>query len=142
MRHAEAAEQAAFVTWCRLTPGAATIFAIANGGKRRLLEAVRLRNEGVLPGVPDLMLPVACGGAHGLFVEMKSATGTLSAEQSKRLSELAASGYVAAACWSAVDAIALTKQYLAHELPAGLYGSRPKLVKPRQPRGAAKAGRP
>ena len=135
MKHLEAAEQTAYVAWCRTTPATRLVFAIPNGGKRSILEAVRLRKEGVLPGVPDLMLPVACGQAHGLFVEMKSLVGVLSADQREMLELLAASGYAVAACWGAVQAIALTEQYLRGELLPGVYLRKPLAsVKTRSPR--------
>lgn len=47
------------------------MFAIPNGGLRNKGVAKKLKKEGVKSGVPDLMLPVARGGYHGLFIEMK-----------------------------------------------------------------------
>lgn len=61
-------------------PNLALLFSIPNGGERNKAVASRLKAEGVKPGVPDVMLPVAkelpaVSGPpmhqHGLFIEMK-----------------------------------------------------------------------
>jgi hypothetical protein len=71
----EHGEQTALFCWCRLNvgkyPELGLLFAIPNGGSRGKAEAGRLKAEGVRSGVSDLMLPVARGGYHGAFVEMK-----------------------------------------------------------------------
>ena len=41
------------------------LHAIGNGGKRNLIEAVRMKKEGVLSGVSDIMLPVESGEKQG-----------------------------------------------------------------------------
>src|SRR5262245_64718583 len=46
-------------------------FAIPNGGARDVITAGRLKAEGVRAGVPDVCLPVARAGYHGLFLEVK-----------------------------------------------------------------------
>lgn len=57
------------------------LFAIPNfaghhGSKlSRLLSGKRAKAEGRKRGVPDVMLPVARGGHHGLFLEVKRADG-------------------------------------------------------------------
>ena len=48
---------------------------------------------GVRPGVPDLFYPVPQDGYHGLFIEMKTATGRLSSEQKKWITALEQLGY-------------------------------------------------
>lgn len=58
------------VSWFRKTYPGVRIFAIPNGGKRSPSEALRLKNEGVSAGVPDLFVP-----AWGLWVEMKKEAG-------------------------------------------------------------------
>ena len=59
------------------------MFAIPNGGsrlKRRglSLEAISLKAEGVKLGVPDIFLAHANSHYHGLFIEMKRASKSLS----------------------------------------------------------------
>lgn len=62
-------EQAKFVSWFRKT-FEDEIIAIPNGGKRNKSEALRLKVEGVRPGVSDLYVP-----AWHLWIEMKKADG-------------------------------------------------------------------
>lgn len=47
------------------------LYAIPNGGKRSAATAGRLKATGVKAGFPDVGLPVALGGFHGLFIELK-----------------------------------------------------------------------
>ena len=61
------------------------IFAVPNGGGRTKTDASRLKNEGVLAGVPDLVVPTARGGYHGLYVEMKRRTGGRVSEAQRRV---------------------------------------------------------
>lgn len=71
----EHAHQCAVMCWCALNfnihPELKLLFAIPNGGERNPIVASRLKAEGVKAGVPDLFLPVARHGLHGLFIEMK-----------------------------------------------------------------------
>lgn len=109
----ERAEQKALVAWARTwssaVPELATLFAVPNGGHRDKRVAAQLAAEGVLPGVPDLFLPVARGMHHGLFVELKRARGgRLSPAQRAMIERLSAAGYRVAVCpgWDAArDAI-------------------------------------
>lgn len=57
------------------------MYAIPNGGERNVAVAGRLRAEGVKSGVSDICLPVARGGFHGLYIEMKKPGGKESANQ-------------------------------------------------------------
>jgi len=43
--------------------------------------AQKLKKEGVKRGIPDIFLPCARGGSHGLFIEMKARDGKVSEEQ-------------------------------------------------------------
>ncbi len=62
-------------------PELALLFAIPNGGYRRIETASRLKAEGVKAGVPDLFLPVARSPWNGLFIEMKTKKGVLTGPQ-------------------------------------------------------------
>lgn len=89
-------QQAALVKWFAGHFPQYLFFAIPNGGKLPYKKAIskktgksisispertKLLAEGMVPGIPDLFLPVARGGYHGLFIEMKTEKGTLSPEQ-------------------------------------------------------------
>lgn len=66
---------------------------IPNGGKRPKGEAGKLKAMGVVPGMPDFILPVRSGPWIGLAVELKSATGKLRPSQSAWLEMLASQGW-------------------------------------------------
>lgn len=90
-----------WITWDGINLGD-HLFAIPNGGSRAKharnvsIEAVRMKAEGVRPGVPDLMLAVPANGWHGLFIEMKRASKSksrVSAPQYEWCQRLADRGY-------------------------------------------------
>ena len=94
-------------------PEIALLFHIPNGGRRDAAEAANLKRQGVKPGVPDLFLPVARGGYHGLFIEMKRRDGgRLSEYQKHWLHLLEREGYCAVVCHGAREAIDLIIGYL------------------------------
>lgn len=87
------------------------IYAVPNGGYRRPKEAVRLKAEGVKPGIPDINIDVARRGFHGARIEMKKGDGTLSPEQVRTHSRLRDAGYFVVTCHSAAAAIEETEYY-------------------------------
>jgi len=109
----EEEEQAAVMEWTVLMekqfPELRLLFHIANGGERHPAVAAKLKKTGVKKGVPDLFLPVARGGFHGLWVEMKRRKGgTLKPEQKQWIADLEGEMYrcvVAHGCEEACDAI-------------------------------------
>lgn len=106
MKISEATEQIAVVEYCAMKNY--TIFAIPNGGSRNKLEAANLKRQGVKAGVPDLFVPVAKKGYHGLFIEMKFGKNKTTANQDKWLSLLENNGYCTFVCYgfdSAVKAL-------------------------------------
>ena len=75
------------------------LYAVPNGGLRDPRVAIRLKAEGVRPGVPDLVFAQARGVYHGLFIEMKrQAGGRLSTEQKEWRDRLLAQGYAWKLC--------------------------------------------
>ena len=111
----EHAEQVTLVQWFDTTypQYAGRLFAIPNGGWRAKAQALKLQLEGVRSGVPDLFLPVAANGKHGLFIEMKrSKGGRLSPEQKDWLAYLSAAGYQAHCCAGFDEARACIVSYL------------------------------
>lgn len=110
----ESAEQIALFRWRNVQMGAypelELLHHIPNGGKRGKAEAGRFKAEGVKAGVPDVSLPVARGGYHGLYVEMKRMKGgRVSEEQARCMELLRAEGYCAVVCrgWDAAAAVIL-----------------------------------
>lgn len=111
----EHAEQVTLVQWFNLSYPAlkGRLFAVPNGEHRHVAVAARLKREGVVPGVPDLMLPVPSDGYHGLFIELKRAKGgRVSPEQKDWLAFLSEQGYRAEVCKGAAEAIAVIDSYL------------------------------
>lgn len=74
----EHVEQREFVSWFRKTFPAIRILAIPNGSQRSRTTGARLKAEGVVAGVPDLLVP-----AWNLWIEMKRADGGSVSTQQK-----------------------------------------------------------
>ncbi len=93
-------EQCALIDWAKLNsaraPELALLFAIPNGGDRHPAVAAKLQAEGVQSGVPDLCLPVARQGYHGMYIELKAPGGAASEAQEEWIAALRAQGYWAA----------------------------------------------
>ena len=109
--------QCEVVSICRLsrTP-AEKIYAIPNGGLRKKSEAIRLKAEGVLAGIPDLFLPHPVDPYHGLYIEMKAPDGKVSTLQHARIKELREAGYRVVICYSVASALDKLNEYLGTEL--------------------------
>lgn len=88
------------------------IFAIPNAGTASPQRGARLKEEGLLAGVPDLMVARASQGFYGLFVEMKSLTGSASKEQKALTARLQAEGYKCAVCKGYQAALDVIREYL------------------------------
>lgn len=89
------------------------LLAIPNGGLRSKATASKLKAEGVRAGVPDLFLPVASRGVHGLWVELKRAKGgRVSPEQEGWAKALIEQGYCVVVCYGADEAIQQIRGYL------------------------------
>lgn len=71
-----------------------------------------LKNAGLKPGVPDLILDYPAGTYHGLRIEMKFGKNKPTPNQLDWLLRLRDAGYFVALCWSADDAIKLLEKYV------------------------------
>ena len=86
---------------------------IPNGGLRNPVVASKLKAEGVKAGVPDIFLPEARGGYHGLYIEMKRIKGgRLSTEQAQWIADLLGQGYAVYKCEGWVKAKEIIESYL------------------------------
>ena len=110
----EHAEQVLLVARVRQFIGRDVLFfAVPNGGKRGKAEASRLKAEGVVPGVPDLVFAEPRGGFHGLYVEMKRADGgRTSKDQVEIIDKLRARGYFVTVAAGADVAFDQVRAYL------------------------------
>ena len=104
--------QKIIVKWASTIPELDTLFAVPNGGLRDLGTAIKMKAEGVKKGVPDLFLPLAKKGYHGLFIELKTETGKASKEQKEWIEKLNANGYLAKVCFGYKEAIEELKNYV------------------------------
>lgn len=111
----EAIEQAKVIAWARANernyPYLWMLHCSLNGVKMTKAQAGRAIAQGMKKGVADLFLPVKQGGFSGLYIEMKSAKGRTSIEQSKFLKDVSDNGYAAFVCYSADDAIKRIEDY-------------------------------
>jgi hypothetical protein len=88
-------------------------YAIPNGGSRHYLEAINLKRTGVKAGVPDLCIPLARNGYHGLYIELKRISGgKVSDEQTFWMEALQAEGYKVEIAYGAEQAKQIVRDYL------------------------------
>lgn len=113
----ESEEQQTVMEWAEAASGRwpelRLLYHVPNEGQRSMATGGRLRAEGLKSGVPDLCLPVARAGYHGLYIEMKRRQGgRTSPEQKEWLAALEAEGYKTALCRGADAAIETIERYL------------------------------
>ncbi|MFY3456953.1 VRR-NUC domain-containing protein [Achromobacter xylosoxidans] len=108
--------QAQVITWAKrqvkVYPELARLFHVPNGGQRNATVAAKLQGQGVKPGVPDLCLPVPRFGCPGLWIEMKTQEGRVSAHQKDWIAYLRKAGYRVEICRSFDEARDVLLGYL------------------------------
>ena len=88
-----------------------------NGVRLTIGQAVKAKKAGMKAGFPDLFLPVARGGYHGLFIELKKKSGgSITKEQKVWIEDLSKQGYFAIVCKGVDMAKTILIQYLREEL--------------------------
>lgn len=98
---------------CKQYPELDLMHHIPNGGKRSKSEAARFKALGVKAGVPDIFLPCAQGGYHGLYIELKRTKGgKLSAAQKEWIDALRGQGYKVIVCYGFDEAREVIISYL------------------------------
>ena len=117
----EEQEQAAVIEWKILMmpqfPDLKWLHHVPNGGERHPAVAAKMKAQGVVPGVPDLDLPVARCGYHGLRIEMKRRKGgRLSEDQKEWIDGLNKNGYLAVVANGSDEACDIIYKYLTGEL--------------------------
>lgn len=112
----EDAEQMTVVWWAGgmadVYPELVLLHHCPNGGSRNKAEAIKMKQIGVKPGIPDLCLPVPKGKYAGLYIEMKCGDNKLQDTQKKMLTLLAENGHYCTVCYSSQEAIAVLEEYL------------------------------
>lgn len=69
------------------------LFAVPNGGKRDAVTGSKLKQEGALAGVADLIFLKQNGTYGGLLIEMKTPKGRQSESQQEWMSKITNDGY-------------------------------------------------
>ena len=115
--HLESAHQQQVIEWARMASRSAKypmlemLHCSLNGVKLSKSQAGIAKGQGMLSGVPDLFLPVPRGKYHGLYIEMKHSTNTLTDNQKKFLQNAANVGFAVSVCYSAQEAIKRIEDY-------------------------------
>ena len=109
----EATEQIKFVMHVRWLHPQILCFHIPNGGKRSKSEAALLKKMGVEAGVPDIFIAKGNSHFYGLFIEMKTKEGKLTAKQVVIRNKLKSEGYEVLLCRNFSEAYEAFKVYLS-----------------------------
>ena len=113
----ESQEQKRLFQWAKMEQGKypelALLYHIPNEGKRSLATGRRMVAEGLKKGVPDICLPVARGGSHGLYIELKRTKDwKITKEQETWMRYLMEQGYEVALCIGWEKAAEIIRNYL------------------------------
>lgn len=121
-QHPEHDMQCTFFAACSSIPECIWMHAIPNSSPGNVVAQVWMNREGRRAGVPDVFFPrpAHCRGDfltefHGLYIEFKTATGSLTEEQAKFISYASDSGYAVAICRSAQAGVDAVLRYLRGE---------------------------
>ena len=108
-------DQKAIFDYAKVAPdrGWDNLFAIPNAAKRTYAMTNWLKAEGMKSGVPDMCLPVARAGFHGLFIEQKVKPNKQEPAQKVWELRLTAQGYAYWLSYSSGETIDVINEYLA-----------------------------
>lgn len=104
--------QVSCVNYFRMKYPKFLIWAIPNGGDRNVVVGKKLKDEGALSGVPDLHVPVAMKGFHGLYIEMKAGKNKPTDKQLNIMDKLRSEGYKCEVCYTLDEFIKVVDNYL------------------------------
>lgn len=108
--------QVSLFNWAKLNEGnypeLELLYANPMGGKRPKRTAARMKAEGAKAGIPDITLPVARHGHHGLYIEMKTGKNKPTDSQAWWLLELSKQSYYARVCYGWEEARDVLVTYL------------------------------
>lgn len=85
---------------------------IPNESKRSVAYGAKMKRMGLRKGFPDIFIPTARQGFHGLFIELKrDKKSRVSPEQTAWITYLNKQGYKAMICYGATEAINEIEKY-------------------------------
>jgi hypothetical protein len=90
------------------------LFSVPNGGYRNLATAKRMKLEGVVAGVSDLIMLIPAHGFHGLCIEMKTPKGRQTENQKAWQDHVEAHGYIYTLARSIEEFQNIINDYLKH----------------------------
>jgi len=115
---AERSDQRALVKYLKTQYPKLLFASSANGAIRNVIQAQQYILDGLLPGMPDLQIIKACGGKHGLFIEMKrekkegQRAGFVSQKQKDVIAQMKEQNYAATVCYGFAEAKLVIDNYL------------------------------
>ena len=102
---------------CREHPELELLNASLNGVRLTIGQAKKVKKSGMRKGYPDLFLPVARGGYHGLYIELKRKKGgKVSESQLWWLERLELQGYYTTIARGFNETVAVILRYLKGEI--------------------------
>ena len=112
----EHTEQVKIFQWAKyrwsIYPELEMMYAVPNAGQRRGSQGRWMVAEGLKAGVPDICLPVARGGYHGLYIELKHGKNKATKNQKHWLEMLNDQGYLAIVAYEFEGARTAIIEYL------------------------------
>lgn len=122
----EETEQKSFFLWLAYFKKIRSLtYAIPNGGSRSKKEIIskgkkifispegrRLKDQGVTPGILDIIIFIPSKGYHALIIEMKSKKGKLTPEQEQFIEKVTPLGYCCKVARSWIEAKTYVEEYL------------------------------
>jgi hypothetical protein len=90
-------------------------FHVPNGGKRSAREGAKFKRQGVLAGVPDILIIKQKGSFSGFAIELKVKGGRLSPSQKERLQQFEGAGFKTLTTYSLDEFINEIDKYLKNE---------------------------
>lgn len=112
--------QVLVIAWARQNqvkyPQLRLLFAVPNASRSPVQFRVKLKRQGLVSGIPDMIMSCPSGPYHSLMIELKAPQGRLSPEQKAIHPILQEYGNCVRVCYSAQEAIQTLVDYLT--LPA------------------------
>ncbi len=116
MKKSELTEQIKLFNWAEsvkdFVPELKMMYHVPNEGKRQQGTGAILKVAGLRKGVPDIVLPVARQGYHGLYIELKFGKNKPTREQELYLQALRNAGYQSAVAYGFEQAREIIRHYL------------------------------
>lgn len=116
MKRSELTEQIRLFNWAEsikwFVPELNMMYHVPNEGKRQQGTGAILKAAGMKKGVPDIVLPVARQGYHGLYIELKFGSGKPTKEQKAFMKQLNEEGYLTAVAYGFEEAREIIRHYL------------------------------